>query len=271
MKYDVVIIGAGPAGLFSAYELITKNKKLKIALLDKGHSVKNRVCPMNKKGIPCQNCNPCAILAGYGGAGTFSDGKLNFIPRLGKSDLTKYMPESVANKLINETEEIFTKFKMDAEGYPSNMDEANEIKKKVAIAGAKLLVIKQKHLGSDHLPGYIDGVCQYLEEHGVDLLDRADVVDIKTINENKHEITYKTGKKETVIEGKNVIVAPGRTGAKWVQELADKYNIPYLSQSIEIGVRVEVRKEIMEEITNIIYDPTIFIKTKTRFKRSKEC
>ena len=74
MKYDVVIIGAGPAGLFSAYELISKNKDLKIAVLDKGSRVKNRVCPMNKMGIPCQNCNPCAILAGYGGAGTFSDG-----------------------------------------------------------------------------------------------------------------------------------------------------------------------------------------------------
>ena len=263
MKYDVIIIGAGPAGLFSAYELISKNKNLKIAMLDKGFRVKNRVCPMNKKGIPCQNCNPCAILAGYGGAGTFSDGKLNFIPRLGKSDLTKYMPESVANKLIDETEEIFNKFNMDAEVYPSNMDEANEIKKKVAIAGAKLLVIKQKHLGSDHLPEYIDGICDYLVENGVDLFDRADVTDIKTIDQDTHEVTYVTGKNSTTIVGKNVIVAPGRTGAKWIQELADKYQIPYLSQSIEIGVRVEVRKEIMQEITDVIYDPTIFIKTNT--------
>ena len=93
MKYDVVIVGAGPAGLFCAYELITKNKKLKIAVLDKGAYAKKRVCPMNKNKVPCQNCNPCGILAGYGGAGTFSDGKLNFIPRLGKSDLTKYMSE----------------------------------------------------------------------------------------------------------------------------------------------------------------------------------
>ena len=261
MKYDVIIVGAGPAGLFAAYELITKNKNLKIAMLDKGFRVKNRVCPMNKNGVPCQNCNPCAILAGYGGAGTFSDGKLNFIPRLGKSDLTKYMPESVANKLIDETEEIFNKFNMDAEVYPSNMDEAMEIKKKVAIAGAKLLVIKQKHLGSDHLPQYIDGICDYLTENGVDLIDRADVTDIKTISEDAHEVTYKTGRKEITLTGKKVIVAPGRTGAKWIQELADKYNIPYLSQSIEIGVRVEVRKEIMQEITDVIYDPTIFIKT----------
>lgn len=263
MKYDVIIIGAGPAGLFSAYELITKNKKLKIALLDKGSSVEHRICPMNKKGVPCQNCNPCAILAGYGGAGTFSDGKLNFIPRLGKSDLTKYMSESDACKLINETEEIFNKFKMDADVYPSNMDEAIEIRKKVAIAGSKLLLIKQKHLGSDHLPEYIQGICDYLEDKGVTLIERANVIDIKTESETKHLVTYEKGKKSEVIEGKNIIVAPGRTGAKWIQELADKYGIPYLSQSIEIGVRVEVRRDIMEDITNIIYDPTIFIKTDT--------
>ena len=263
MKYDVIIVGAGPAGLFCAYELINNNKKLKVAILDRGFKVANRVCPMNKLGVPCQNCNPCAILSGYGGAGTFSDGKLNFIPRLGKSDLTKYMSESESYKLIDETEEIFNKFKMDAEIYPSNMDEANEIRRKVAIAGAKLLVIKQKHLGSDHLPEYIEGICDYLTKEGVTLIDRADVTDIKTISENDHEVTYLSGKDKVTLSAKKVVVAPGRTGAKWIQELADKLEIPYLSQSIEIGVRVEVRKDIMEEITNVIYDPTIFIKTKT--------
>ena len=110
--YDVLIIGAGPAGLFTAYELIENNSKLKIGILERGSKVKSRVCPMNKKGVPCQNCNPCSILSGYGGAGTFSDGKLNFIPTLGKSDLTKYMSESEAYKLIDDTEAIFNKFKM---------------------------------------------------------------------------------------------------------------------------------------------------------------
>ena len=263
MEYDVIIVGAGPSGLFCAYELITKNSDLKIALLDKGSNVKNRVCPMNKNKIPCQNCNPCAILSGFGGAGTFSDGKLNFIPRLGKSDLTKYMSESAAYKLIDEAEEIFNQFGMDAEVYPSNMDEALEIKKKVAIAGAKLLLIKQKHLGSDHLPNYIQSICDFLVKKGVKLIDRADVLDITTKGENEHTVLYEKNKKKYSITSKNVVVAPGRTGAKWVQELADKYNISYLSQSIEIGVRVEVRKEILEEITNIIYDPTIFIKTQT--------
>ena len=261
--YDVLIIGAGPAGLFTAYELITKEPNLKVCIIERGSHVKRRVCPMNKNKVPCQNCNPCAILSGYGGAGTFSDGKLNFIPRLGKSDLTKYMTESKANKLIDETEEIFNKFDMDAEVYPSNLEEAEDIKKKVAIAGAKLLLIKQKHLGSDHLPEYIENIGKYLKEKGVELLDRSDVIDIKTIDENSHEIKYKKRNEINKIKSKIVVVAPGRTGAKWVQELADKYKIPYLSQSIEIGVRVEVRKDIMEDITNIIYDPTIFIKTKT--------
>ncbi len=263
MKYDVIIIGAGPAGLFSAYELITKNKNLKVALLDKGFRVSKRVCPMNKYKTSCKNCNPCAILSGYGGAGTFSDGKLNFIPRLGKSDLTKYMLEEEANHLIDETEVIFNQFGMDAEVYPSNMEEAIGIRKKVAIAGAKLLIIKQKHLGSDHLPEYIQNICDFLKKNGVDLIDQADVIDIRTEEEDKHKVVYQTGSKKITLEGKNIIVAPGRTGAKWVQELADKYQIPYLSQSIEIGVRVEVRKDIMEEITNVIYDPTIFIKTST--------
>ena len=263
MKYDVAIIGAGPAGLFTAYELITKNKNLKIVLIDRGSKVKNRVCPMNQKKVVCQNCNPCAILSGYGGAGTFSDGKLNFIPKLGKSDLTKYMLESEASKLIDETEEIFTRFHMDAEVYPSNMKEANEIKKKVAIAGAKLLIIRQKHLGSDHLPGYIQGISEFLEEKGVTLLDKSDVVDVQTNSVDDHVVVFQKGKKEEKIHAKYVVIAPGRTGAKWIQELADKYQIPYLSQSIEIGVRVEVRKDIMEEITNVIYDPTIFIKTRT--------
>jgi len=261
MKYDVVIIGAGPAGLFTAYELITKNKKLKIALMDKGKKVSGRYCPMNKNKTACANCNPCRILSGYGGAGTFSDGKLNFIPKLGKSDLFKYMSESEAYKLIDETEEIFTKFKMDAEVYPSNMKEAEEIKSKVAIEGARLLLIKQKHLGSDHLPEYIEGLSKFLEDNGVDLYENTDVSDIvSTNNKYKYDVVYNKTEK---ISGKKVVVAPGRTGAKWIQELADKYKIPYLSQSIEIGVRVEVRKEILESITNIIYDPTIFIKTDT--------
>lgn len=259
-KYDVAIIGAGPAGLFCAYELKEKNPKIKVALIDKGHRAETRMCPMKVNGGKCVNCKVCQILSGYGGAGTFSDGKLNFIPKLGKSDLFKYMSQSEAYKLIDDTEEIFTKFKMDSDVYPSNMDEANQIKKEVAKTGARLLVIKQKHLGSDKLPGYIKDFTDYLENEGVEIYENANVSDIISKKEDEHELVIDG--KESIV-AKNVVVAPGRTGAKWIQELADKYSIPYTSQSIEIGVRVEVRKEILEDVTNVIYDPTIFIKTDT--------
>lgn len=262
-QYDVVIVGAGPAGLFCAYELVENNKNLKILLIDKGKRAENRVCPMNKYKTECKNCNPCGILSGYGGAGTFSDGKLNFIPKLGKSDLFKYMSESEAYNLIDDTEEILNKFGMDAEVYPSNLQEANAIKNKVSIEGQRLLIIKQKHLGSDHLPKYITNFTNYLEKAGVTILENADVTDIESIKEKEHIIAYTVNKVQDKVKGKNIVIAPGRTGAKWIQELAEKYKLPYNSLSIEIGVRVEVRKEIMEKICNVIYDPTIFIKTKT--------
>ena len=262
-KYDVIIVGAGPAGLFAAYELIEKNSKLKILIMDRGKKVSNRFCPMSKNKIACVGCKPCNILSGYGGAGTFSDGKLNFIPKLGKSDLFKYMDQEEAYSLIDYTEEIFNKFNMDSDIYPSNMEEAEKIKKQVALTGARLLLIKQKHLGSDHLPEYIDGLCNYLIERGVELLENTDVIDIKSKSDKEHKVIYLENKNEKSVDCQNLIIAPGRTGAKWVQELADKYGMPYLSQSIEIGVRVEVRKEVLEDLTNIIYDPTIFIKTDT--------
>ncbi len=260
--YDVVIVGAGPAGLFAAYELITKNKNLKISLMDKGKKAENRTCPLSKGSEACLNCSPCGVLSGFGGAGTFSDGKLNFIPKLGKSDLFKYMSKTEAYKLIDETEEIFNKFGMDSKVYPTNMDEANQLKQKIAKTGAELLIIKQKHLGSDHLPQYITDITNYLIDKGVEIFENSNVLDICPEKEIL-KISYTNKDKKLEIKAKDVIVAPGRTGAKWVQELADKYNIEYVSQSIEIGVRVEVRKEILKEITDVIYDPTIFIKSDT--------
>ena len=259
---DVVIIGAGPAGLFAAYELIKNNNKLKITIVDQGKRALKRTCPMKKTGV-CVNCPTCAILSGYGGAGTFSDGKLNFIPKLGKSDLFKYTSKSEAYKLIDDVEEIFKSFDMDSDVYPSNIDDAQKIAANVTKNGGSLLIIKQKHLGSDHLPDYIENITKFLENTGVNIIEDHKCIDIKETKKNEYIVVIDKNGKEQELKCKNVIVAPGRVGAKWIQELADKYNIDYNSQSIEIGVRVEVRKEVMDKVTDIIYDPTIFIQTHT--------
>ncbi len=261
-NFDVIIVGGGPAGLFATYELKEKNKKLKVCLIDQGRKAKNRVCPM-KQGHACANCNPCQILSGFGGAGTFSDGKLNFIPKLGKSDLFKYMSESEAYKIIDDTEEIFNKFGMDAEIYPKNDEKSEEIKREVTLRGARLLLIKQKHLGSDTLPNHIEKFTDYLENEGVKIIESGNVLDIEQDKNNLNVVTYQKDGKNLKMSAKYVVVAPGRSGAEWMQALLDRHNIPYNSQSIEIGVRVEVRKEILQKITDVIYDPTIFIKTKT--------
>lgn len=261
-NFDVVIVGAGPAGLFTAYELKRLNKALKVCLIDQGKRAKNRVCPM-KQGHSCVNCQPCQILSGFGGAGTFSDGKLNFIPKLGKSDLFKYMSESEAYKIIDDTEEIFNKFGMDAEVYPKSTEKSEEIKRQVTLKGARLLIIKQKHLGSDTLPGHIEKFTTYLEDEGVEIIESGNVLDVEQDENNLNHVTYTLHGETKEMTAKYVVIAPGRTGAEWVQKLLDKHNIPYNSQSIEIGVRVEVRKEILKDITDVIYDPTIFIKTKT--------
>ena len=261
MDYDVIIVGAGPAGLFSAYELIEKAKNLKICLIDQGRLAQNRVCPMKKTG-KCANCQPCNILSGFGGAGTFSDGKLNFIPKLGKSDLFKYMSESEAYKIIDDTEKVFNKFGMDSDVYPKNIEKCEEIRRDVTVKGARLLIIKQKHLGSDRLPKYIEEFTSYLVDKGVDIIESGCVEDIES-DDKSNVVTYTKNGKKFVLKANYVVVAPGRTGAGWLQQLLDRHKIPYTSQSIEIGVRVEVRKEVLQSITDVIYDPTIFIKTKT--------
>ncbi len=255
--YDVIIVGGGPAGLFAAYHL-TENSNLKILLIEKGKSPHQRKCP-NHNLQRCVQCDPCNILSGIGGAGLYSDGKLNFIPRLGKTDLTQFMPLSAAKELIDETEKIFTRFKMDGAVFPTNMEEARQIRKEAKRFGIDLLLIKQKHLGSDNLPSYIAGMADYIQSKGLEIKTGETVLDI--IQKDGHIQGVITEKGNYAAA--NVILAPGRIGANWVSSVAQKHGISLSQRGIEVGIRVEVHNDIMDDICNIIYDPTFFIQTPT--------
>ena len=257
MKYDVIIVGGGPAGLFAAYHL-KEFSNLKVLLIEKGRDSLKRKCP-NHNLQKCTQCDPCNILAGIGGAGLYSDGKLNFIPRLGKTDLTQFMPLPEAQALIDETENIFTRFKMDGAVYPTNMTEAKQVRKDAKRVGIDLLLIKQKHLGSDNLPGYIAGMAEHIQSKGLDVKLKEEVLDIQVQDGHVKGVITDKG----CYEADNVILAPGRVGANWMTALAQKHDLPVSQRGIEVGVRVEVHNDIMDDLCNVIYDPTFFIQTPT--------
>ncbi|NIA23822.1 MAG: FAD-dependent oxidoreductase, partial [Proteobacteria bacterium] len=180
-NYDVVIVGAGPAGLFAAYELSKTGKK--ILIIDKGRNIEERKCPiLEGKVKECIDCQPCGIMSGIGGAGLFSDGKLNFIPKLGKTDLTEFMNYDEAKELINYTETVFNDFGMDGKTYPTDMGEAREIRGKSRRMGVDLLLIRQKHLGSDKLPEYILRIVNYLIEHNTVFFTGMEVKDFIVVD-----------------------------------------------------------------------------------------
>ena len=253
--YDVIIVGGGPAGLFAAYYL-SKHSNYRVLLIEKGKSSRKRDCPINTY-QECIKCKPCNILSGIGGAGLFSDGKLNYIYKLGKTDLSQFMPIPRAEELINETEQIFNDFGMDGPVYPTDMKAAREIRKVAKRHGIDLLIIKQKHLGSDRLPDHLAAMADHIKSKGVVMHTSEEVKEITV--DNNHVTGVVTMRKKYLAD--NVILAPGRVGADWVGKLAQKHGIGLKQRGIEVGIRVEVHNDIMQDLCDIIYDPTFFIQT----------
>jgi hypothetical protein len=253
--YDVIVVGAGPAGLFAAYHLC-ENSDLRVLIIEKGKSPFKRRCRVNDY-RECFKCKPCDILSGIGGAGLFSDGKLNFIYKLGKTDLSQFMSVSAAEALIAETETIFNRFGMDGPVFPTDMDRARELRKHAKRFGIDLLLIRQKHIGSDRLPARIAAIADHLRAKGVTL----------RTSEEVREVLVKNGQAVGVATGRNtysagrVVLAPGRVGAVWMGAIAQKFALAVRQRGIEVGVRVEVHNDIMQDLCDTIYDPTFFIQT----------
>ena len=252
--FDVIIVGGGPAGLFAAHWL-SEHSSLRVLLIDKGKPPLKRHCPIGDRG--CVHCRPCNILCGVGGAGLFSDGKLNFIHKLGKTDLTQFLGLAEACQLIDETEAIFNRYGMDGQVFPTDMDAARTIRKEARKHGIDLLLIRQKHLGSDNLPRHIEAMAREIEARGVLFHHSENVRDLLV---DHGRVTGVVTDRDTYA-AESVILAPGRVGAEWMGAIADRNGIGLSQRGIEVGVRVEVHNEIMQDLCQIIYDPTFFIRT----------
>lgn len=254
MNFDVVIIGAGPAGLFAAYEIV-KNSSHKVVVIDKGKDSTKRQCPSALEFVRCRRCNPCNILCGLGGAGGLSDGKLNLKSNIG-GNLEDFVSATMANDLVEQVGEMFT-----THGAPDTTygEQTDELQSNAASHGIQFIPIPQRHIGSDRLPCIISSMRDTIEQMGAQFWLETCVDSIQ--RENNHFIIHLKDKEP--IQAKYVLAAPGRSGGDWLSSQADCLGIQTRFAPIDIGVRVEVPAVVMENVIKQSWDPKFHIITKT--------
>lgn len=245
----VAIIGAGPAGLFAAYKLA---KHADVTIIDKGKDVEKRACPSPGE---CKSCKPCQVLCGVGGAGLFSDGKFIFSDKIG-NNLNAIVGEEKNQCLVKEVRKIFEEeYSIKVEKLsPEEEQKVQQLKKKARVAGGDFLYAPQIHMGTDKLKSLIQNFKKDLEAKGVGFLDKTEVLKI----DNKKVIT----KKDNIIYDK-IILAPGRVGANWLEQIVNDLGIKHSYNPIDIGVRVEVPREITDEITDVVRDMKFYLRSNT--------
>jgi len=253
MKKDVVIIGAGPAGIFTAVELIKKEYKGSILLVEKGSPIEKRSCPKATVG-KCVNCVNCAITTGFSGAGAFSDGKLSLSEEVG-GDLPDLIGTVLAQETIQYTDNIYLEFGADehVEGVGAE-DAVKEIRKRAIQAGLKLVDCPIRHLGTEKAQSIYFEIEQYLLNHGVEILFQTECEDILKTDQSCTGVILKNREGTQQIDAKHIIIATGRRGADWLEQLCTKHHIAHQPGTVDIGVRVEVRNEIMESVNNVLYE-----------------
>lgn len=245
-EYDVIIVGAGPAGIFAALELTLKNN-LRVLMIEKGQDIEQRKCPARER--TCVKCKTCAITSGWGGAGAFSDGKLTLSTEIG-GWLDEYTSRRKLRSLIDYADGIYLKFGAPTKEYGHNTDVIAYYQRQAALADLKLIAGRVRHLGTERCAEIIKKMLEFL----------GDKVEIKT-NTYVSDLVMKDGTIRGVVLGdgkkipaKCVILAPGREGADWLAHQARKNKLKITSNAVDIGVRVEVPAPVMEPLTTALYE-----------------
>ncbi len=253
MNYDVIIIGAGPGGIFSAYELTRENTDLKVAVFESGHALSKRKCPIDGDKVKsCINCKSCSIMSGFGGAGAFSDGKYNITNDFGGT-LYEYLGKKKALELMEYVDEINMRY--GGEGTKLYSTAGSQFKKLCMQNDLHLLEASVRHLGTDI--NYV-----VLENMYNDLKGKVDFYfDTPVTKVEKAENGYRVYTKKDTFEGKYCVMSVGRSGSKWMQQVCDEMKIATKSNRVDIGVRVEIPAEVFSHITNELYESKIVYRT----------
>lgn len=258
-NYDVIIIGAGPSAIFCAYELIEKKPDMKVLMIEKGRSIEQRQCP-KRKTKKCVGCKPCSITTGFAGAGAFSDGKLSLSPDVG-GNLTEILGYEQTIALLKESDDIYLKFGADKKVYGIDREkEIREIRKKAINANLKLVECPIRHLGTEEGYKIYNSLQEHLLEKGVEMKFMTMVTDICVEDNKIQSITTDEG---TVYHADEIVAAVGREGADWFSHVCHEKGIKTEVGTVDIGVRVEVRDEVMEFLNKNLYEAKLIYHTPT--------
>ena len=251
-KYDIIIVGGGPAGIFTALELIRSELDLNILILEKGRDIEKRFCPLHVKDVACRHCAMCDILSGWGGAGAFSDGKLTLSPEIG-GFLGRYMVHEELTGLIRYVDETYMSYGAPKESYGGDTREVRELQEVASKHNLILVPSLIRHLGTDRCAGL-------LKKLKNDINNRAEIRLNTAVKEiivrERKAIGVQTDKGEEFLSD-YIILAPGREGSEWLNEEAKRINLTALNNPVDIGVRVEIPAPVLEPLTKITYEPKL--------------
>ena len=246
-KYDVIIVGSGPAGIFAALEL-TQATDLSILVLEKGKSLDLRNCPIIGKELSCPPCSPCGLVSGWGGAGAFSDGKLTLSPQVG-GQLERYLGAEKTADLIRYVDDIYLRFGASNEVYGVGPD-VEQPTRKAELTGLRLIPTPIRHMGTELCREVLKDMHQFLASR---IESRTDTEATSIIVQDREVKGIRTNDGQQ-IESRYVIIAPGREGADWLLKEAARLGLTLHNNPVDIGVRVELPFKVLEELTDIFYE-----------------
>ncbi len=253
-KFDIGIVGGGPAGVFAAYELIKNNPDVKVVLIEAGHDIYTRSCPISDKKVPaCIKCNPCAIMRGFGGAGAFSDGKYNFTTQFG-GWLNEYLPDQTVLDLIEYVDQINIKYGAPVEYFST---QNSNLGKEALKYDLHLLDAKVRHLGTENNLKILQSLYDYLKEHITMMFG----VTVSSIKKQDNGFVMETAK-NGIIACDYLIAAPGRAGSEWFANQCRDLGLSVTNNQVDVGVRVEIPAEIFQHITDDVYEAKLVYRTK---------
>ena len=256
--YDVAIIGAGPAGIFTALEIVKLRPEWKVVLVEKGKKIEKRKCFLREGQRVCPGCKTCGLLCGWGGAGAFSDGKLTLTPDVG-GHLVDYMEREKVEELIEYTDQTYLKFGATDVVYGTDKESYDEIAHQATLAELKLVHSPVRHLGTERSLDVLKNMQDFLADK-ITILneEKAD----KLIVENEQVKGFTTKKGQT-ITANYIIIAPGREGADWLTSEFAENKIGMVNNAVDIGVRVELPAPVFEPITEKLYESKLIYHSPT--------